>query len=358
MAHVAKYSRGSSGKLTHHFERKLNENGEHIKYGNQDIDLTKTHNNYNLAPNHKDGQVNFIRERCHELNCLKRSDVNVMASWVVTLPKEFPISQERQFFEQSYKFLEERYGEKNVISAYVHKDENQPHLHFAFVPVVYDKKKLKEKVSAKECINKKDLLTFHKDLSKHMEQYFGRDVGIINEQTREGNKSIDELKRQSAANRLNEVKEKSKEMIDKANKHIENLNQELEKGSETIKRLLEKEKDIKEKISRIDKIEAKKGLFGSYTLKEKDYKDLISLAKHGARVDEVENKLERVVKEYSELKTKYNKEKSLQKIIDRVKEESHIKSLEKENSKLKDFISKEGLSFKYNKNIQDKGFSR
>ena len=47
---------------------------------------------------------------------------------------------ERLFFERTYRFLCDRYGEQNVISAYVHKDEKTPHMHFAFVPVTEDKK--------------------------------------------------------------------------------------------------------------------------------------------------------------------------------------------------------------------------
>lgn len=359
LAHVAKYSRGAIGRLTQHFERKVNDMGEHIKYGNQDIDLGKTHENYNLAPDRQQGQVNFIRERCHELDCLKRADVNVMASWIVTLPKDFPQEQERQFFEQSYKFLEKRYGEKNIVSAYVHKDESTPHLHFSFVPAVYDPKKDKEKVSAKECINKKDLLTFHKDLSKHMEKHFGRDIGIINEATKDGNKSIDELKRQSAADRLKEVKreaveivDRAKELAEKAKEQTDIMHQERKNVAKSLEKLLEKEKEIKDKISGIENIEAKKGFFGSYTIKENNYKDLIALAKHGARVDELEKKLEKVTAEYSELKTKYSKENSLEKTMERVKEQTHTKSLEKENTRLKDFISKEGLQDKYNQHIK------
>lgn len=57
--------------------------------------------------------------------------------------------------------------------------------------------------------------------------------------------------------------------------------------------------------------------------------DLVALAKHGVRVDELENKLKKVSKDYDELKSKYTKENSLEKAMERVKEQSHIKSLEK-----------------------------
>ena len=105
--------------------------------------------NYNLAPRRGVEQIDFIRQRTTEARTLKRDDVNVMCSWVVTLPEYRHHNQnlhvspdkeqvERLFFERTYRFLCDRYGEQNVISAYVHKDEKTPHMHFAFVPVTED----------------------------------------------------------------------------------------------------------------------------------------------------------------------------------------------------------------------------
>lgn len=200
MAHVAKYTRGSVGGLTSHFERRQKENGEYYEFNNQDIDVSRTHLNYNLAENRD--QREFIKNRLSEVKCLNREDVKVMCSWVVTAPKDLPVSDEQQFFQESYNFLKNRYGQENVISAFVHKDEITPHMHFAFIPVVMDKRKGIEKVSAKECINKKELQTFHKDFDNHMIKVFGRDIGVLNEATKEGNKSVKELKQQSAKERL------------------------------------------------------------------------------------------------------------------------------------------------------------
>lgn len=228
MANFQKYAKGAIGHLGKHYERGLDGNNEPVKYGNQSINPERSHLNYNLAPERKISQSEYVRQRTNEVQCLNRKDVKVMCSWVVTKPKDLPQEQEKAFFEQTYKFLENRYGgEKNVVSAFVHMDENQPHLHFAFVPVVTDKKKGIEKVSAKECVDRKELQTFHKDLSKHMEHYFGHDIGIINEATREGNKSIEELKRQSAIERLQEVQEKANEIICKAQERAKALEHTL-----------------------------------------------------------------------------------------------------------------------------------
>lgn len=53
------------------------------------------------------------------------------------------------------------YGEQNVLSAYIHKDETTPHMHFSFIPVTVDKDG-KEKLCAKEVVDRKELKTIRK----------------------------------------------------------------------------------------------------------------------------------------------------------------------------------------------------
>lgn len=253
VAHVAKYTRGAVGHMFKHYERAKDEKGEYIKFGNENIDTSRTHLNYNLAPNRDISQGEFVKQRCSEVQCLNRKDVNVMCSWVVTAPAELPKGREKEFFEQTYKFLENRYGEKNVVSAHVHMDEVTPHMHFAFVPVVYDPKKDMEKVSAKLKVCKSDLKTFHKDLESSLERYFGREVGILNQATKEGNKTILELKRESAAQ----------------------LSSELENSIKALK-------GVKSTISELEHIEVKKSLIGGkLTLSERDFNKLLDTAKQG-----------------------------------------------------------------------------
>lgn len=238
MAHVEKYGRGATGHLTAHYERLQDAEGNYIKFGNQEIDPEKTPENYNLAPERDIKQGEFIRQRCSEVQCLKRKDVNVMCSWVVTAPAELAGSgDERKFFQETYNFLQAKYGSENVISAHVHKDETTPHMHFAFVPVVRDKKTGKEKVSAKECLTLAELKTFHGELARHHEQAFGHDVGILNEATKGGNRSIEELKRGTAVKELQEIQLKTSRMTVELSK----LEKRVLSTAET-KRLAEKGK--------------------------------------------------------------------------------------------------------------------
>lgn len=213
MANVQKYTRAQVGGLTRHYNRAKKDNGEYYNFGNQEIDTTRTHLNYNLAPARD--QLAFIRQRTSEVECVGRANINVMCSWIVTAPKTLDDGELRLFFEEAYKFLNNRYSDgsdRNVISAYVHMDEVNPHLHYAFVPVAYDKKKEIEKVSAKIVIDRGDLQTFHKDLEQHMAAVFGREVGILNEATKEGNKEVHELKMETAQKELSALEDDIKNL--------------------------------------------------------------------------------------------------------------------------------------------------
>ena len=197
MANYDKWARGGAGHLLKHFERAKDKDGEYIKFGNRDIDTSRSHLNYNLAPERSEGQYNFIRQRCSEVYCLNRKDVNVLASWIVTAPTTLEPNQYHDFFKSSYEALEEKYGKENVVSAHVHMDESgQPHMHFAFVPIVYDKEKERYTVNAKKCVTRADLKEFHPWLECALERKLGYHVDVINEATKDGNKEISDLKRE------------------------------------------------------------------------------------------------------------------------------------------------------------------
>lgn len=197
MANRQKYTRAAIGHLCAHYAREKDKDDNYIKFGNQDIDVTRTHLNYNLAEeDQKMKQQDFINKRIKDLKCMNRKDVNVMITWVVTLPQEMngkSDEEKERFFRKSYNFLKNRYGAENVISAYVHMDEGQPHMHFAFTPVMYDQKKGRYKFDAKRVGSRQDLQTFHKDFDKHLEREMGYKTGVINGIT-EINLSTKELK--------------------------------------------------------------------------------------------------------------------------------------------------------------------
>lgn len=192
MAHVAKYTAAAVGHMTNHYGRSSDDG---VKRSNENIDPKRTHLNYNLAPDREGGQVAFLQRRLSQVKVQKRADVNVLCDWVVTLPQgSYTPDQERAFFQKSYDFLSAQYGESNVVSAYVHMDETQPHLHFAFIPVVPDRRRGGEKVSAKECITRANLNSFHSDFQSYLDAHGEPGLfPVINGATAGGNRTVKEL---------------------------------------------------------------------------------------------------------------------------------------------------------------------
>jgi len=319
MANVQKYTRADvgGGSLTRHYERAMDENGQYHKWGNQEIDSSRSHLNYNLATNHDGGQLTFIGKRLSEVKCHQREDVNIMCSWILTVPKDLSVDDHKQFFRESYDFLRNKYGEKNVISAWVHNDETTPHLHFAFVPVVLDKKKGHEKVSAKEALgwSEKGLHKFHGELDAHMTLVFGRDIGILNEATRDGNRSIEELKQGTAAQEEKRLKSEVNRLIRKQHElqgHLTGL------------------EGIVMAADELQAIQPQKTLTGA--LKGVSVDDVKNLKKTAMKYHEVKNDLNIWKKKYEDLELSYERTKALvpgvSDRIARAKEIARLKSLE------------------------------
>ncbi|WP_242312053.1 MobV family relaxase [Bacillus cereus group sp. BfR-BA-01331] len=227
MAHVEKYTKGSVQGLSIHWDRKTE------NHSNQDIDNERSHLNYDLCEK-KGDTLSRMNDRLSKVHCLNRKDVKVCANWAVTLPeslKNASDKEQRKFFEKTYEFLTNRYGgEKNVLSANVHNDETRPHMHFAFMPVVWDKKKEREKVSAKEVLTRKDLKTFHQDLDKFLKQEIPHiyKEGILNDKTI-GVDTVKELKKYSGEiqRQKNNLDAEFKEHEQKLEKQIQSVDKEL-----------------------------------------------------------------------------------------------------------------------------------
>lgn len=219
MAHMQKFAKAAVYGLAVHNERRKG-----CELSNKDIDLNRTHLNYNLASTIQPLPADkFVSQRVDEVHHLKRKDVIQMVDWIVTLPKNVPTEEEKRFFEHTFKFISSRYGEQNIVSGWVHNDESTPHIHISFVPVIV--KDGMEKLDCKSIMTKKELKSFHSDLEDYLTQELGYRPEIQNGATINGNRSIKELK---ASEDLS-----LKESLSNIHKHIEASN-EIMKSAENI----------------------------------------------------------------------------------------------------------------------------
>lgn len=202
------------------------------RYANQDIDQTRTHLNYAIFA--RDDPAAFVQSKIDEADVKPKGGdkaTNVISDWVITLPKNPAlIGREREFFQTAYDHMLKTVPEKLIVGAWVHMDENQPHMHFCFCPMVHtavmtndksrplldaqgqvkrDKKGTPryERVQVRDAAGKPvyrssfgqtkvytraRMKKFHPDLEKAMEGHFGFKVGIELED--KGEKLLSDLK--------------------------------------------------------------------------------------------------------------------------------------------------------------------
>ena len=285
MAHLKKNTRGSVKGLSTHFERKTD------NHSNEEIDVSRSHLNKDLMQDNSD-MISRFDERLENVYCMKREDVKALGTWVVTLPDELKNesqNNQNKFFEETKEFLDERYGKENAVCAVVHYDETTPHLHYAFIPVTFDEKKQREKVSAKEVLNRKDLQSFHDDLDKQLKEKLPfYEKGILNNKT---------------------LPFENVEQVKKYNDELKNLESKLHKAETEFKQknkwLAENTKNINSVYGvakNFEKFEEKlKKAFGKTFISNEDLQKLkttfTSLESKAIKQTSINNKLEEKLKE-------------------------------------------------------------
>ena len=199
MARIEKYTDTAVMNILRHMERSV------ANPSNQEIDPSRTPLNYALHNKIRNGRLflsdfSYYRHRLKKLYVYGRKDVKTLCGWIITLPRDLPPEYQEPFFRESNAFLNEIYGKQNCISSYVHMDEaGQSHIHYTFVPVVPDKKRGGEKISAKELITRDHLRKFHPSLQKYLNEK-GIPARLMNGATAAagGNRTVRELKRERA----------------------------------------------------------------------------------------------------------------------------------------------------------------
>lgn len=196
-----KYKRENLKGIFRHNERR-NKN-----YSNENIDKEKSYLNYSL----KSPQYSYEKEfdRIREKYSLKgqiKSVSNIACEYIITSDHDyFEIIGEEEtmrFFETAYKFVAEykNLGEQYIMSAKVHMDEQTPHMHLVFLPVVHttDKKgNYIDKLACSEFWKEKDSYRQLQDAFYNYMVKNGFDLqrGLSKEETNREHYSVEEYKK-------------------------------------------------------------------------------------------------------------------------------------------------------------------
>ena len=182
MAHIEKYQASAIGRMCGHYAREAEAHG----YVRENIDGTRTRLNYNLGPVRAASPAEFVDQRIGELHLKRRprKDAVRMIDIVVTMPRGW-MGGDRAFFEAVKATLDGIFGAENCISAWVHMDESQPHLHYACVPVTED-----GRLSAKSLLSRAFLKSFHARLERGVCDRLGVErVGLVLSDSERGDRA-------------------------------------------------------------------------------------------------------------------------------------------------------------------------
>ena len=186
MAHIAKYKAASCGHMLAHYRRDASSRGR------ENIDPTRTKDNYTLGLDDRDGKVRAmdgiepnwatVEERIEGVNKAAkaagkravRKDAVVMADVVVTLPENVRKGDEGRFFGYTYWFLIQKLGKENMMGGFVHRDEVRKdgspvrdHMHVPFTPI------LDGRFNYKKMCPRSFYQTMHGELGDYLEKRMG-----------------------------------------------------------------------------------------------------------------------------------------------------------------------------------------
>lgn len=206
--HIQKYTRSAVGHILKHNEPSK------ARRGRENVDNNRTQYNYSFVRGHGMKNLKKVLGRSDVYVC-PRKDVNILCSVCLTAPADLPPEREGEFFELAFKFLQDRYKSSPCVSCWVHYDEQgfKPHLHYDFVPLVFDEKKSRFKVNAKSVVCLSDLQTLHKDFDKYITDNMGLKLAVLNGATANGNKTILELKNQSLKEDITKLQQLKKQVV-------------------------------------------------------------------------------------------------------------------------------------------------
>lgn len=196
-----KYKRENLKGIFRHNERR-NKN-----YSNENIDKEKSYLNYSL----KSPQYSYEKEfdRIKEKYNLKgqiKTVSNIACEYIITSDHDYfeRIGEEetKRYFETAYKFVAEykELGEQYIMSAKVHMDEQTPHMHLVFLPVVHTQDKKGNSIDKLACSEFWKAKDSYRQLQDAFYNYmvqngFELQRGIPREETGREHYSVEEYKK-------------------------------------------------------------------------------------------------------------------------------------------------------------------
>lgn len=344
VARMEKMKAGNLGGIQRHNQRETD------NHSNKDIDVSRTHLNYDLVNpksiNYRE-KINGIIEEQRASKRAVRKDAVLVNEWIITSDKTFfETADSRKFFEDSLAYFSERCGSQNIAYATVHLDETTPHMHLGIVPMYNNR------LSSKQMFTREALKEIQDELPTYLQQR-GHTIerGIKGSEQKhltvkeykENQRKIGEM-----ATKIAELEIQSKIDIERISEAKENARRELielelankRKIAEEVRKTNDTLTELKEVVTNVSSVyqlsekleilenEANRSMFGKRILKKEELQDIkntILAVKKESVLNSVDK--QNALKRLENLKEK-NKNMSLR--LEREEARNHALKLEQE----------------------------
>lgn len=212
---------------------------------NDDIDPEKSHYNYDLIPG-KPRLYQQVKQRVQEL---KESGSRVQVNSVVAYSNIFTIQGDyaekigetgiRDYFSTITDYFKEKFGEENVVSAKVHLDETNPHMHLHFLPVNPENGRLQ----ARTVMNKVQMNQIHEEIPQRLREK-GFEVVRGSSENKRYIKDVHEFKAKKAGEDIKRLEKKYVERKEQLNEVEHQLTLQQSQIKDQDKQIEEKERQL------------------------------------------------------------------------------------------------------------------
>ena len=230
--------------------------GKDVNYSNPDIDKNRTQENYHIGIE-RNNMYGYLKDTVKKYDAITppkrvKKDRVVLTGFCFTVPAEIAnTNKEQEYFEHCYNWLKKQFGEDNIITADVHRDEihqywdnqkniwteSRAHMHAEIIP--YTKTR---GVNCKNFMNRDSLKRWHDDLDKYIYAHMGIH-DLVYTDSRAIGRNTDMLKKESIEAQAKMLKDLNKQVKQiKANEG--NLEQREQIISEWQDELQEREQSL------------------------------------------------------------------------------------------------------------------
>ena len=281
---VQKFNVKGCYRILEHATR-YKDTGKDVNYSNPDIDKNRTQENYHIGIE-RNNMYGYLKDTVKKYDAITpprrvKKDRVILTGFCFTVPAEIAnTNKEQEYFEHCYNWLKKQFGEDNIITADVHRDEihqywdnqkniwteSRAHMHAEIIP--YTKTR---GVNCKNFMNRDSLKRWHDDLDKYIYEHMGihdlvyaesktlgRNTDMLKKESIEAQaKMVKDLNRQVNQIKLNEGKlEQREQSIISWQDEIEQREQSLSQLEENINSrediAFQKEQELNQRMESAD----------------------------------------------------------------------------------------------------------